>query len=143
MDKKKSVCGHADRGRWMGAHRMKLSRLFQPRNPRFWLMVVLNLLSTALAWVARSYDLVPLAALMVAGFAVANAVLGIRLALALMREEPPGAGGPRAPEKSTGPVSGACFISGKAFQRIRSSRATRRADSPPGRRWTRPADRAR
>ena len=52
-------------------------------------MVVLNLLSTALAWVARSYDLVPLAALMVAGFAVANAVLGIRLALALMREEPP------------------------------------------------------
>ena len=53
-------------------------------------MVVLNLLSTALAWVARSYDLVPLAALMVAGFAVANAVLGIRLSLALMREEPPG-----------------------------------------------------
>lgn len=53
-------------------------------------MVVLNLLSTALAWVARSCDLVPLAALMVAGFAVANAVLGIRLALALMREEPPG-----------------------------------------------------
>jgi len=53
-------------------------------------MVVLNLLSTALAWIARSYDLVPLAALMVGGFAVANAVLGIRLALALMREEPPG-----------------------------------------------------
>ena len=53
-------------------------------------MVVLNLLSTTLAWIARTFDLVPLAALVVAVFAVANAVLGIRLALALMREEPPG-----------------------------------------------------
>ncbi len=53
-------------------------------------MVVLNLLSTALAWIARTFDLVPLAALLVAVFAVANAVLGIRLALALMREDPPG-----------------------------------------------------
>ncbi len=69
---------------------MKLSTLFQPRNPRFWVMIVLNLLSTALAWLARTDDLVPLAALMVAGFAVANAVLGIRLALALMREEASG-----------------------------------------------------
>jgi hypothetical protein len=34
---------------------------------------------------------------MVAGFAVANAVLGIRLALALMREQPPRAGGPPRP----------------------------------------------
>jgi hypothetical protein len=76
---------------------MKISRLYQPRNPRFWMMIVLNLLSTALAWIARSYDLLPLAALMVAGFAVANAVLGIRLALALMREEPPRAGGPTHP----------------------------------------------
>jgi hypothetical protein len=73
-----------------GVRGMKLSRLFQPRNPRFWLMVVLNLLSTALAWIARTFDLVPLAALLVAVFAVANAVLGIRLALALMREDPPG-----------------------------------------------------
>jgi hypothetical protein len=61
------------------------------------MMIVLNLLSTALAWIARSYDLLPLAALMVAGFAVANAVLGIRLALGLMREEPPGADGPSSP----------------------------------------------
>ena len=39
-------------------------------------MVVLNLLSTALAWVARSYDLVPLAALMVAG--ASGAVTGLK-----------------------------------------------------------------
>ena len=61
------------------------------------MMVVLNLLSTALAWIARTYDLVPLAALMVAGFAVANAVLGIRLALQLMRDEPPGKAGTLRP----------------------------------------------
>ena len=67
---------------------MKLSRLWQPRNPAFWLMVVLNLLSTLLAWVARSYDLAPAAALMVAGFAVANALIGLRLMWLLMREEP-------------------------------------------------------
>jgi hypothetical protein len=67
---------------------MKLSRLWQPRNPAFWLMIVLNLLSTLLAWIARSYELVPLAALMVAGFAVANALIGLRLMWVLMREEP-------------------------------------------------------
>lgn len=67
---------------------MKLTRLWQPRNPAFWLMVALNLLSTLLAWVARSYDLAPLAALMVAGFAVANALIGLRLMWLLMRDEP-------------------------------------------------------
>lgn len=67
---------------------MKLGRLWQPRNPAFWLMIALNLLSTLLAWVARSYALAPAAALMVAGFAVANALLGLRLMWLLMREEP-------------------------------------------------------
>ncbi len=67
---------------------MKLSRLWQPRNPTFWLMVVLNLLSTVLAWIARSYALAPAAALMVAGFAVANALIGLRLMWLLMRDEP-------------------------------------------------------
>ena len=67
---------------------MKLSRLWQPRNPAFWLMVALNLLSTVLAWIARNYALAPSAALMVAGFAVANALLGLRLMWLLMRDEP-------------------------------------------------------
>ena len=67
---------------------MKLSRLWQPRNPTFWLMVVLNLLSTVLAWIARSYALAPAAALMVAGFAVTNALIGLRLMWLLMRDEP-------------------------------------------------------
>ena len=67
---------------------MKLSRLWQPRNPAFWLMIVLNLLSTALAWIARNYDLAPVAALVVAGFAVANALIGLRLMWMLVREKP-------------------------------------------------------
>ncbi len=67
---------------------MNLARLWQPRNPAFWLMVTLNLLSTALAWVARSYDLAPLAALVVAGFALGNAVIGLRLMWLLVRDEP-------------------------------------------------------
>lgn len=66
---------------------MKLSRLYQPRNPQFWLMIALNLLSSLLAWILRTYPLVPLAAIVVAGFALANAVIGIRLALALMRSD--------------------------------------------------------
>jgi hypothetical protein len=67
---------------------MKLARLWQPRNPAFWLMIVLNLLSTALAWIARKLELAPAAALVVAGFAVANALIGLRLMWGLMREEP-------------------------------------------------------
>ena len=67
---------------------MKLSRRWQPRNPAFWLMVALNLLSTVLAWIARSYELAPAAALMVAAFAIGNALLGLRLMWLLMREEP-------------------------------------------------------
>ncbi len=68
---------------------MKLARLWQPRKPAFWLMVVLNLLSTLLAWVARSYTLTPLASLIVIGFAIGNAVYGMRLIWLLVRDDPP------------------------------------------------------
>lgn len=67
---------------------MKLSRLWQPRNPAFWLMVALNVLSSVLAWILRTYPLVPLAMIVVAGFALVNAWLGIRLAVDLMRATP-------------------------------------------------------
>lgn len=67
---------------------MKLSRIYQPRNPLFWLMVILNLLSTALAWIGRSYDLAPLPAAIVAAMAVGNALIGIYLTLRLIRDEP-------------------------------------------------------
>ena len=69
---------------------MTLSRLWQPRNPAFWLMIVLNLLSTVLAWIARSFELAPAAALIVAAFAIGNALLGVYLMWLLMRDEPAG-----------------------------------------------------
>lgn len=64
---------------------MRFSRLFQPRNPLFWLMLALNLMSTVLAWVVRNHDLTPVAAAVIAVFALGNAVLGLALALRLMR----------------------------------------------------------
>ncbi len=67
---------------------MKFARLWQPRSPAFWMMLVLNLLSSLLAWVLRSYTLIPLVVAVVAGLALMNAWIGIRLALSLMREEP-------------------------------------------------------
>jgi len=63
---------------------MKLRRLFQPRNPQFWLMLVLNGLSTVLAWVARHMDLSWPAATAVGVFALGNAVLGLLLMRNLM-----------------------------------------------------------
>ncbi|MCC7309806.1 MAG: hypothetical protein IT510_00970 [Sulfuritalea sp.] len=67
---------------------MKLSRLWQPRNPAFWLMLAVNLLSTALAWIARNLELAPAVALTIAAFAIGNALLGLYLMYLLMRDEP-------------------------------------------------------
>jgi hypothetical protein len=63
---------------------LRVSRLLQPRNPLFWLLVVLNALSTAIAFALRNYDLAPVVALVLAGFAIANALIAIRIALKLM-----------------------------------------------------------
>jgi len=67
---------------------VKLSRLYQPRNPQFWLLIVLNLLSTGISYILRSRDLPMLVTLVLAAFALANFVIGIRIALQLMRERP-------------------------------------------------------
>jgi len=76
---------------------LKLSRLYQPRNPRFWLMLTLNLLSMALGWITHTYTLLPLAALAITVLAVSNAVIGTVLAVHLMRTPPlPAAPPPRA-----------------------------------------------
>ena len=55
---------------------MKLLRLYQPRNPLFWLMVALNLLSVALSWITQTQSLGVFVSLMMVVFAVGNAVLG-------------------------------------------------------------------
>jgi hypothetical protein len=67
---------------------MKLGRIYQPRNPAFWLLLVFNLLSTLLAWVARTHDLAAPVAMVLVVVAVANALFGLRLLLLLMRDPP-------------------------------------------------------
>ncbi len=67
---------------------MKLSRLLQPRNPLFWLMLALNALSMALAWIVQNRSLNVAAMLVVGGFALANALIGTWLLWRLLRDEP-------------------------------------------------------
>ena len=55
---------------------VKLVRLYQPRNPLFWIMVVLNVLSAILGWMTHSYPLGVVASVLVVVFAVGNALLG-------------------------------------------------------------------
>ncbi len=62
----------------------KINRLFQPRNPLFWIMVVLNGLSALLGWLTHSHVLGSVASLIVVGFAVGNALLGTYLAWRLI-----------------------------------------------------------
>ena len=67
---------------------MKLTRLFQPRNPRFWMWVALNLLSAALAWMLQTRTLSVGVMLLLALFALGNAVLGTWLMVLLWRTDP-------------------------------------------------------
>ncbi|HYW58306.1 MAG TPA: hypothetical protein VE934_15225 [Polaromonas sp.] len=67
---------------------MKLSRLFQPRNPLFWFMLILNALSAALAWIVQNRPLGTAAMLVVGFFAIGNALMGTWLVVRLLRTEP-------------------------------------------------------
>lgn len=67
---------------------MRIARLFQPRNPQFWLLIALNLLSLAISHILRTRELPLLLGLLLAGFAGANFVIGIRIAVNLMRSMP-------------------------------------------------------
>lgn len=63
---------------------MKLARLFQPRNPLFWLMIAFNLLSSALAWALRAWPLTAVASAVIGIFALINALIGLGLAWRLV-----------------------------------------------------------
>lgn len=69
---------------------MKLSRLFQPRNPLFWLMLAVNALSTALAWITHNRPLNTGVMLVVGIFAIGNALIGTWLIVRLLRTNPDG-----------------------------------------------------
>ncbi len=66
---------------------VKLSRLVQPRNPQFWLLIVLNGLSSVISFILRSNELPAAVTLVLAGFAIANVIIGIRIALRLMAND--------------------------------------------------------
>ena len=64
---------------------MKISRLYQPRNPNFWMLVVINLLSMFLSYVAQNYTLSTLVSVIVIVFAVLNTILSMGLAWRLVK----------------------------------------------------------
>ena len=68
---------------------MKLSRLFQPRNPLFRMMLALNALSAVLAWLVQYRPLDAWASGVVLIFALGNALIGSWLMWRLLRDEPP------------------------------------------------------
>jgi len=67
---------------------LKLSRLFQPRHPLFWIMLALNGLSMALAWLVQNRPLNTFGMVLIGGFALINAVLGTWFAWRLVKEVP-------------------------------------------------------
>ena len=58
---------------------MKLSRLVQPRNPLFWFMLVLNLLSMVLAWITHTQLPGIFISSVIVLFTIGNAALGAYL----------------------------------------------------------------
>ena len=74
-----------------------LRRLLQPRKPTFWLMLVLNALSTALVWIVQHHTLQPAAAIAVVVFAVGNMVLGLHFMRQLLQTQAPEERSPQRP----------------------------------------------
>lgn len=71
---------------------VKFSRLYQPRNPLFWLLVLLNVLSSAISLVLQKQVLPMTVTLLLAVFVLINIVLGVRIVVQLMKEPAPHAG---------------------------------------------------
>ncbi len=63
---------------------MKLSRIFQPRNPIFWILIALNFVSLALSHISQTYSLNVWGMVIVIGLAVVNALLSAFLAWRLV-----------------------------------------------------------
>jgi hypothetical protein len=65
---------------------MKLSRLFQPRNPLFWLMLAFSVLSSVCAWALRALPLTTLGMVLIGSVGLANALLSLVLTWRLIRD---------------------------------------------------------
>lgn len=66
-----------------------LRRLLQPRQPAFWLMLVLNALSTALVWIVQNHHLRAWVASIIVVFAIGNMVLGLKFLRQLLQTQAP------------------------------------------------------
>jgi uncharacterized integral membrane protein len=64
---------------------MRLRKLFQWRNPLFWIFIALNALSSLISYLLRTQQMPLALTLVLAAFALGNMLLGIRIALHLMR----------------------------------------------------------
>ena len=65
---------------------MRIGRLFQFRNPLFWIFVLMNGLSTIISYLLRTQEFSLPMVLVLAGFALGNMIYGLRIALRLMRD---------------------------------------------------------
>ena len=66
---------------------MKLSRLWQPDKPLFWLMLAFNVLSSLCAWAMRALPLCAPVLWLVGMVALGNVALGLLAAWRLIQEE--------------------------------------------------------
>ncbi len=66
---------------------LKLKKIYQPSNPLFWLMLVLNTLSYALSWIVQNRALNAAGMVLAGGFALVNAILGTWLMWRLMHSD--------------------------------------------------------
>ena len=66
---------------------MKLSRLWQPDKPLFWLMLAFNVLSSLCAWAMRALPLSAPALWLVGSVALGNVALGLLAAWRLLQDE--------------------------------------------------------
>jgi len=64
---------------------VKLARLYQPKSPLFWLLVILNILSAAISWLLQTRPFSLSVTLVLVVFALGNFLLGLKFAVRLMR----------------------------------------------------------
>jgi hypothetical protein len=77
----------------------KLRRLWQPRNPLFWMMVAFNALSSLCSWALRALPLNNVGLLLVSAIALMNVGFGLLAAWKLMQ------GGGSSADRGDGPAA--------------------------------------
>ncbi len=76
---------------------LQWKRLWQPRNPMFWMMVGFNVLSSVCTWAMRALPLNTAGLLLVGFVALLNVGAGLLAAWVLLRTEPKAAGASATP----------------------------------------------